>query len=124
MLIEKIGFYLTREGKLRLVVSILSDLFEVPCPIIAVNADGEPDRWRVNGSYRDTEILNKLDLFRYLPTVTSFSDPIPPEPEPPKTKTLTNWLCRAVDGCGFYAVWRFNRPDNAIEARETTEVPE
>jgi hypothetical protein len=85
MLIEQLGFYLTREGLLREVVAIREGL---EYPVIAINADGEPDGWRVDGSYStDSTKPSQIDLVRFLPTVKSFSDPIPPEPVPPETHT-------------------------------------
>ena len=186
MLIEQLGFYLTCKGLLQQVIYILPDSFESTYPVIAINADGVPDNWRRDGSYLRSNDLPDNNLVRYLPTVKSFTDPIPPtvkecltvdipagfvllpedqpkkfgdifhfggnygwvplgevfpednarkspgmlyatpapEPEPPKTKTVTEWLCKTGDGRGFYVVWCVNRPQTAITALRTIEVPE
>jgi hypothetical protein len=78
--IKETGFYLTRNGTLHEVVAILEG-FEYF--VIAVNADGEPDNWLCDGSYVNNGRQHTYDIVRYLPTVKSWDDPIPP-PEPPE----------------------------------------
>jgi hypothetical protein len=77
--IKETGFYLTRNGTLHEVVAILKG-FEFP--VIAINADGNVDSWRCNGSYIISGV-DYHDIVSYLPTVKSWDDPIPP-PEPPE----------------------------------------
>jgi hypothetical protein len=119
--IKETGFYLTREGILQKVVAILEG-FEFS--VIAINADGEPNNWRCNGSYLGGErvLENKLDLVRYLPTVKSWNDPIPP-PEPPAVTVYTEWLSVGEDG-NRWTGWTMDgaKPCYAVAKLRTVEV--
>jgi hypothetical protein len=77
MKIEQLGFYLTRKGFMYEVVTILPDSYPSHCRVVAMGKDEEVRSWSINGYSRDASLYG-AELVRYLPTVKSFADPIPP----------------------------------------------
>jgi hypothetical protein len=77
MKIEQLGFYLTRKGFVYEVVTILPDSYPSHCRVVAIGKDEEVRSWNINGYSRDAHLYD-AELVRYLPTVKSFADPIPP----------------------------------------------
>ena len=59
------------------VVTILPDSYPSHCRVVAMGKDEEVRSWSINGYSRDASLYG-AELVRYLPTVKSFADPIPP----------------------------------------------
>ena len=127
MRIENVGFYETRSGRLAYVLARLPDGTDSEYQWAICYSDGEVDCHTDEGLYYLNGRKYPSDLIRYLPTVKSWSDPIPPPeppPEPPAVTVYTEWLSVGEDG-NKWTGWTMDRakPCYAVAKLRTVEVP-
>jgi hypothetical protein len=123
MRIEDIGFYETRDGRLAYVLARLPDGANEDYQWAICCSDGEPCFCTDDGWYYSHRKGDEYDLIRYLPTVKSWDDPIPP-PEPPAVTVYTEWLSVGEDG-NKWTGWTKGdvKPCYAVAKLRTVEVP-
>lgn len=123
MRIENIGFYETRGGRLAYVIGKLPDGANLEYQWVICYSDGGRDCCTDDGyEYSDREEHNG-DLIRYLPTVKSWDDPIPPL-ELPAVTVYTEWLSVGEYG-NRWTGWTTDgeKPCFAVAKLRTVEVP-
>jgi hypothetical protein len=121
MRIEHVGFYETRDGKLRYILGKLPDGVYTEYKLAACDENGLLDVYTNEGVMNLGE-QDAHDLIRYLPTVKSWNDPIPP-PEPPAVTVYTEWLSVGEDG-NRWTGWTTDgaKPCYAVAKLRTVEV--
>jgi hypothetical protein len=123
MRIENVGFYETRGGRLAYVLARLPDGANSKYQWAICCSDGDMDSCTDDGWYYSHREEDKNDLIRYLPTVKSWNDPIPP-PELPAVTVYTEWLSVGEDG-NRWTGWTMDgsKPCYAVAKLRTVEVP-
>ena len=123
MRIENVGFYETRDGRLAYVIGKLPDGANSEYQWASYYSDGDIDCCTDDGGYYSHREEDKNDLIRYLPTVKTFNDPIPP-PEPPAVTVYTEWLSVGEYG-NRWTGWTTDgeKPCFAVAKLRTVEVP-
>jgi hypothetical protein len=127
MRIEQIGFYETRDGRLRYVVGRFPDGTKSQYQWVVSSNYGVYSPHLSSGHFYPDKTEDEDDLVRYLPTVKSWTDPIPPpEPplEPPAVTVYTEWLSVGEDG-NRWTGWTKGdvKPCYAVVRLRTVEVP-
>ena len=124
MRIEHAGFYETRGGRLTYVLARLPDgaNSEYQWAIFYRNCDCSS--YTDDGYYYSDRQEHRNDLIRYLPTVKSWNDPIPP-PEPPAVTVYTEWLSVGSSNGRTWVGWTKGdvKPCYAVAKLRTVEVP-
>lgn len=122
MQIEHVGFYETRDGRLRYALAKLPECMREKYQWVACDPDGLYDNYTEAGCF-DVDKKSKYDLIRYLPTVKSWNDPIPPA-EPPAVTVYTEWLSVGEYG-NRWTGWTKDgeKPCFAVAKLRTIEVP-
>jgi hypothetical protein len=122
MRIEQIGFYETRDGELRYVIARLPDGANSKYQWAICCSGGDIDSCTDDGTYYSHREEDPSDLIRYLPTVKTWDDPIPP-PEPPAVTIYTEWLSVGEDG-NRWTGWTTDgaKPCFAVAKLRTVEV--
>ena len=123
MRIENVGFYETRGGELAYVLARLPDGTNSEYQWAVCYPDGGVDCHTDEGLYLSEGEEYSTDLVRYLPTVKSWNDLIPP-PEPPAVTVYTEWLSVGEDG-NRWTGWTMDgaKPCFAVAKLRTVEVP-
>ena len=123
MQIEHVGFYETRAGRLAYVLARLPDGANSEYQWAICRSDGDIDSCTDDGGYYSHREEDEDDLIRYLPTVKSWDDPIPP-PEPPAVTVYTEWLSVGEYG-NRWTGWTTDgeKPCFAVAKLRTVEVP-
>ena len=123
MRIENVGFYETRDGQLRYILGKLPDGVYTEYEWAACEEDGFLDVYTNEGVMNIGE-QDAHDLVRYLPTVKSWADPIPP-PEPPAVTVYTEWLSVGKECGRAWTGWTKGdvKPCYAVVRLRTVEVP-
>lgn len=123
MQIENVGFYETRDGRLAYVLARLPNGTDSEYQLAICYSDGELECYTIEGFYWSHREKHCNDLIRYLPTVKSWDDPIPP-PEPPAVTVYTEWLSVGEDG-NRWTGWTTDgaKPCYAVAKLRTVEVP-
>ena len=123
MQIENVGFYETRDGDLRYAMGRIPDVITSDYQWIVFDVNGGLNEYTYSGYFSACEREDGDDLIRYLPTVKSWSDPIPP-PEPPAVTVYTEWLSVGEDG-NRWTGWTMDgaKPCYAVAKLRTVEVP-
>jgi hypothetical protein len=123
MRIENVGFYETRDGRLAYVLARLPDGTNSEYQWAVCYSDGDLSPYTDNGCYYSNREVARDDLIRYLPTVKSWNDPIPP-PEPPAVTVYTEWLSVGEYG-NRWTGWTTDgeKPCFAVAKLRTVEVP-
>lgn len=124
MQIENVGFYETRGGKLRYAVAKLPAGIGSDYQWIVCCPNNEFSGYKDHGCYYCDQQINQKDLIRYLPTVKSWDDPIPP-PEPPAVTVYTEWLSVGPSDGTAWTGWTMDgsKPCYAVAKLRTVEVP-
>lgn len=123
MQIEHIGFYETRAGDLAYALARMPDGTKTENPWVVCHSNGGVDCYTDGGLYYLNGRKDPSDLIRYLPTVKSWDDPIPP-PEPPAVTVYTEWLVKWPDGSiGVEWLYGEEEPCLAVAKLRTVEVP-
>ena len=122
MLIEHVGFYETRDGRLAYALARLPDELDSEYWWAVCYANGGADYFTDEGRLCSDQEHSK-DLVRYLPTVKSWNDPIPPA-EPPAVTVYTEWLSVGEYG-NRWTGWTKDgeKPCFAVAKLRTIEVP-
>jgi hypothetical protein len=122
MRIENAGFYETRDGRLAYVLARLPDGTDSEYRWAICYPDGDIDSCTDGGTYYSHREEDPSDLIRYLPTVKSWDDPIPP-PEPPAVTVYTEWLSVGPSG-RVWSGWTVGdgKPCYAVAKLRTVEV--
>jgi hypothetical protein len=123
MRLENAGFYETRGGKLAYVIGKLPDGLNSEYQWVIYYSHNEPSSCTDDGFLYSDREEHEDDLIRYLPTVKSWNDPIPP-PEPPAVTVYTEWLSVGEDG-NRWTGWTMDgaKPCYAVAKLRTVEVP-
>jgi hypothetical protein len=124
MRIEQIGFYETRDGRLAYALARLPDELDSEYSWAVCYANGGADYVTDEGRLYREEEEHSSDLVRYLPTVKSWNDPIPP-PEPPAVTVYTEWLSIGPSAAPPWTGWTKGdvKPCYAVAKLRTVEVP-
>ena len=123
MRIENVGFYETRDGRLAYVLAKMPDGTNSEHQWAVCYPDGGVDCHTDEGLYLSEGKEYSSDLVRYLPTVKTWTDPIPP-PELPAVTVYTEWLSVGEYG-NRWTGWTTDgeKPCFAVAKLRTVEVP-
>jgi hypothetical protein len=124
MRIENVGFYETRDGKLRYAVGRFPDGTKSQFQWVVSNNYGVYSPHLSSGHFYPDKTEDEDDLIRYLPTVKSWNDPIPP-PELPAVTVYTEWLSVGSSNGRTWVGWTKGdvKPCYAVAKLRTVEVP-
>ena len=126
MRIEHVGFYEARCGGLLYAVGKLPTIsnsdYDYQWAVCYEN--GEVDCYTIEGFLLSHREEDPSDIVRYLPTVKSWDDPIPP-PEPTAVTVYTEWLSVGKECGRAWTGWTKGdvKPCYAVVRLRTVVVP-